>query len=118
MSKRRKQKAPRWPNGRLDLHGLWDRNGDLWLMGEELDRTMATALVSDRAVLVVVSWCAEPLRWLEDREREGVWRNEILPNFHDEPGWRPPPGAPGQLPFHALVFRRGQRNLLLVTDYD
>lgn len=119
MGKRKKQKAPRWPNGRIDAHGLWDRDGDLWTISEEeLDRKAAGSLIGDPTVPVVVSWCAGPLRWLDGGERQEVWRDEILPNFHDEPGWRPPPGAPGQLPFHAEAWQQGTRRLLLITDRD
>ncbi|HET9442327.1 MAG TPA: hypothetical protein VFO65_03320 [Acidimicrobiales bacterium] len=51
-------------------------------------------------------------------ERMAVWRSEIAPNFHDVVGWKPPVGAPGQLQFHAMVWQRGDRRLLLITDFD
>jgi hypothetical protein len=47
-----------------------------------------------------------------------VWPQEIAPNFHDTAGWKPPPGAPGQNPYHAMAWRRGDRRLLLITDFD
>ena len=97
---------------------LWDRDGLEWEDADaEVDRAEAERMLRSADVPVVVSMGTGPLRWLDGDERMSVWRNEIAPNFHDLPGWKPPPGAPGQLPFHATVWRRGDRRLLLITDF-
>lgn len=98
---------------------LWDRDGLEWTdSGAEVDRGEAERLLADPDVPAVLSMCTGPLRWLDGRDRLQVWRTEIAPNFHDVPGWKPPAGAPGQLPFHATVWKRGDELLLLITDFD
>jgi hypothetical protein len=66
-------------------------------------------MVRNPDVPVVISAGACPLRWLDGEDRNTVWRREIAPNFHDSPGWKPPPGAPGQNPYHAPAWRRGKQ---------
>jgi hypothetical protein len=85
---------------------------------DELTRTQAADLVRDQQVQVAISLGAGPLRWLDSSERGAVWRQDIAPNFCDEPGWKPPANAPGQLPFHAELWRSGEQQVLLVTDRD
>lgn len=98
---------------------LWDRGGSEWEpMDGELTRRETEAMVRDPNVPVAISVGARPLRWLDGNDRITVWQREIAPNFHDTPDWNPPPGAPGQNPYHALAWRRGDRRLLLITDFD
>ena len=97
---------------------LWDRDGLEWEPGEEVGRSDAEAMARRADVPVVVSTGSRPLRWLDGADRMSVWRSEIDPNFHDAPGWTPPPGPPGQKPYHAMACRRGDRSLLLITDFD
>ena len=85
---------------------------------EELVRTAAADLVKDAIVEVAVSCGAGRLRWISLDERQDVWRSEIEPNFHDQPGWKPPPSAPGQLPFHAELWSSGEKQVVLITDRD
>ena len=111
------------PNGRLLWGGggsrLWDRAGDEWQpTGDELDRVEAQHAVERPDVQVAMSVGTAPLRWLDGPARLDAWRNEILPNFHDVPGWKPPPGSPGQKPLHATVWKRGETELILITDLD
>jgi hypothetical protein len=84
---------------------------------QELTRKATAGLVRD-PVEVAISRGAGPLRWIPPHERDDVWRMEIEPNFHDQPGWKPPPSAPGQLPFHAEVWSRGEKRVVLITDRD
>ena len=99
---------------------LWDRDGLEWTdSGEELDQAESERLLADLAVPAVMSMGAGPLRWLDGSERLHVWRTDIAPNFHDVSGWKPPPGAPGQKPFHVTMWKRdGGAVLLLITDFD
>ncbi len=99
---------------------LWDREGFEWQDADkEVDHAEAERMLRSADVPVVISMGAGPLRWIDDvAERVAVWRSEIAPNFHDVAGWKPPRGAPGQLQFHATVWQRGDRRLLLVTDFD
>jgi hypothetical protein len=85
---------------------------------EELTRSEAFALVRDPDTQVAISHGSRPLRWLAPDERQTVWLEELAPNFHDEPNWKPPKGAPGQLPFHAELWKSGARRVVLVTDRD
>ncbi len=87
-------------SGRLSWDGrLWDPSGVLYEREvEELTRSEAFDLVRDPDIQVAVSHASRPLRWLAPDERQRVWREELAPNFHDEPKWKPPTGAPGQLP--------------------
>jgi hypothetical protein len=62
---------------------------------EELTKGEALALLAEGDVQVAVSLASRPLRWLSTDERHTVWRQEVAPNFHDAPNWRPPRDAPG-----------------------
>ncbi len=106
--------------GRLSWDGrLWDPAGVLYQRTvDELPRSQALALLRDSKVQVAVSHASGPLRWIEHERRETIWSQELAPNFHDEPNWRPPRDAPGQLPFHAELRTSGERRVLLVTDRD
>lgn len=98
---------------------LWDRAGVEWEdTGEELTRTDAEAMMNQPDVEVAISVGTASLSWLDGAERRRVWRDEVAPNFHDQPGWRPPPSAPGQLPYHATLWRNDDRRLVLITDFD
>ena len=107
-------------SGRLSWDGrLWDPSGVLYEREvEELTRSEAFALVRDRDIQVAVSHASRPLRWLATDQRQAVWFKELAPNFHNEPNWKPPKGASGQLPFHAELWKSGARRVVLVTDRD
>lgn len=98
---------------------LWDRDSVEWEdTGRELNRVEAERVLMAPGVEVAVSeGGGGPVRWLDGPERLRVWREEIAPNFHDQPGWRPPSGAPRAQPFHATVWRHRERWLLLLTDF-
>ncbi|HEX2849554.1 MAG TPA: hypothetical protein VHN98_03340, partial [Acidimicrobiales bacterium] len=66
--------------------------------GRELNRLEAARLLSLPTVEVAVAGEGGTRRWLDGGERRRVWRDEIEPNFHDQPGWRPPPSAPRRRP--------------------
>lgn len=101
-------------NGRL-----WDPSGVLYEREvEELTTREAFALVRDSDIQAAVSHASRPLRWLAPHQRQTVLLEELAPNSHDEPNWKPPKGAPGQLPFHAELWRSGARRVVLVTDRD
>ena len=122
MSSKRRSKG-KSQNGRLLWSAggrrLWDREGMEWeSAGTEVDRVEAERILRSADVPVAVSVGSSTLRWLDGGERMSVWAIEIAPNFHDVAGWRPPVGAPGQLPFHATLWRRGEHRLLLITDHD
>jgi hypothetical protein len=115
-----KKKQTPSEHGRLSWDGrLWDRSGQVFECSEvELTRNEAEALLNASDVQVAISWCNTALRWLGPHERRRVWLNELAPNFHDTPGWKPPADAPGQLPFHAEIWRSGGKSVLLITDRD
>jgi hypothetical protein len=106
--------------GRLSWDGrLWDRAGRVHhRVIEELDRAVVLDLLRADDVEVVVSSGAGLLRWLDRGERMNIWSTELSPQFHDQPDWRPPANAPGQLPYHAELWRNDQARVLLFTDRD
>ncbi len=57
------------------------------------------------------------MRWIDDTERERVWTEEVEPNFHDHAD-AIATATPGQLPFHATLWRRRGKELLLFDDFD
>jgi len=93
-----KSKGKTSGTGRLSWDGrLWDPSGVLYEREvEELTRSEALALVRDPDIQVAVSHASRPLRWLASDQRQTVWLEEVDPNFHDEPNWKPPTGAPGR----------------------
>ena len=98
---------------------LWDRDGLEWEnTGKELERIDAERLLAEPAVPAALSVGGRALRWLDGAERFATWIAEIAPNFHDVEDWKPPRGAPGQLPFRATVWTRDGQRLLLITDFD
>jgi hypothetical protein len=105
---------------RLSWDGrLWDTHGlEYHQVEEELTREMVITLVTDKAVVMAISRGSGSLMWPAEADRQQVWREDIEPNFHDQPGWKPPRSAPGQLPFHAELWVAGARRLLLLTDRD
>ena len=115
-----KKKHTSSEHGRLSWDGrLWDRSGQVFERSEdELTRSEAEVLLNAPDVQVAISWCNTSLRWLSSDERRQVWLQELVPNFHDTPDWKPPPDAPGQLPFHAELWRSGGASVLLITDRD
>lgn len=118
VPKRRNERPP--ARGRLSWDGrLWDRAGNLYEQSDdELSREVVSSLVGDDDVEVAVSVGGGPLRWVEFKQRRSVWTRELEPNFHDQPNWKAPQTAPGQLPFHAELWQRGERRVLLFTDRD
>ncbi len=56
------------------------------------------------------------LRWIPEADRQRVWRDEIEPNFHDRDAH--PASALGNLPFHATLWRRRGKQLLVFDDFD
>lgn len=115
-----KSKGKPSASGRLSWDGrLWDPSGVLYEREvEELTRSEALALVRDPDIQVAVSHASRPLRWLGPDQPQRVWREELAPNFQDEPNWKPPTDAPGQLPFHAELWKSGARRVVLLTDRD
>jgi hypothetical protein len=98
---------------------LWDDTGREWRRVEhDLGRPDVARLLTRPDVRVGIHACRRWLRWVAGGERNAVWVKEIEPNFHDRPDYRPPPGAPGQLPFHATLWRDGDDELLLFDDFD
>ena len=115
-----KSKGKSSGSGRLSWDGrLWDPSGVQYEREvEELTRSEVFDFVRDANIQVAISHGSRPLRWLAPDQRQRVWREELAPNFHDEPNWKPPTGAPGQLPFHAELWKSGARRVVLVTDRD
>ncbi|HEV7760109.1 MAG TPA: hypothetical protein VGO78_14005 [Acidimicrobiales bacterium] len=119
MAKKRRGGQPS-ERGRLSWDGrLWDRAGRSHVrVVDELDRATVVDLLAAIDVEVAVSACSGPLRWVEPQERMAVWKTELAPDFHDQPGWRPPAEAPGQLPFHAELWQSDDHRVVLFTDRD
>jgi hypothetical protein len=118
MPKRSKPRST--GRGRLSWDGrLLNRSGvEFEKSVAELTRKAAEDLVHDPAVEVAISIGGAPLRWVSPRDRNAAWRSDIGPNFHDQPGWKPPPFARGQLPFHAELWSGDGKRVVLVTDRD
>lgn len=124
VTKRRGQPKPS-ATGRLIWsstgYRLLDQQGiELQPADGELTREDVQARLSDPSVRVVVYAGASALRWYSGDDSGRVWKDEIAPNFHDTPGWRPPPSARGQRPFHALrwTYPGRRADVLMFTDYD
>jgi hypothetical protein len=104
--------------GRVGEHRQ-DASGVLYERdAEELTRSEALAVLSDPDIQIAISHASRPLRWLAADQRQRVWREELSPDFHDEPNWKPPTGALGQLPFHAELWKSGACRGVLLTDRD
>lgn len=118
VAKRKRRKAPR--QGRLSWDGrLWDRQEvEYDQVEEELTKDRATAIVVDETVAMAISRWSEPLRWPTLAERQRVWRDEIEPNFHDQPRPKRPGSERGQLPFHPELWTAHGSLVLLITDRD
>jgi hypothetical protein len=98
---------------------LWDRSGDAYTYSRDLDRAEVQRLLRDLRCQVAIHMCGGPLRWIEVADRQSTWSSEISPNLHDVPNWKPPRGAPGQLPFVPELWTNGKSNeLLLFYDHD
>jgi hypothetical protein len=107
-------------NGRmLDGRELFDRTGDVYRYSRDLTRAEIELLIDDPTCQTVIykNWGA--LRWIEVADRRSTWNNELSPNLKDVPNWKPPRGAPGQLPFVAELWTSaGLHQLLLFNDHD
>lgn len=87
---------------------LWDALGREWRRtNDELSREEIGRLLRRDDVQVGVHTSRSVLRWVAPKERQKTWAQEIEPNFHDRPDYRPPDGAPGQasVPWHSVVER-------------
>jgi hypothetical protein len=107
-------------NGRM-LGGreLWDRSGNVYTYSRDLDRTEVQRLIKDLTCQVAIHRGGGPLRCVEAADRESTWAGEISLNLHDVPNWKPPRGAPGQLPFVPELWINGKSDeLLLFYDHD
>ena len=98
---------------------FFDDSGDEWtLVDRELSRARITALLDDQTVRLAVHMGRSSLDWIDPTARRTTWAKRIEPNFHDRLDYKPPPGAPGQLPFHGTLWVRGEAQLLIFDDFD
>jgi hypothetical protein len=99
---------------------MWDREGREFGMVRDVDRPEAQALLADDDVQVAIYDGAGALEWVEPKDRRRAWSDRIAPRLHDNPDWRPPPGAPGTLPFVPELWReiKGTAQTLVFNDRD
>ncbi len=111
-------RSRRSPN-RITDNSLVDDAGYEWhRVTKDLRRDAIARLLADPDVRVGVHAARASLRWIADVEREQVWSEEIEPNFHDHAGDAAENSAPRQLPFHATLWRRRGKQLLMFDDFD
>lgn len=117
---RYRNRFSRGPKNRVTNDRLFDEAGQEWqLVRNDLFREEVVDLLADPGVKVGVHRnYGDPLRWIPAELRWQVWRSEIEPEFFDSPSWRPPHGAPGQLPYCGLLYRSAGRQLLLFDCMD
>lgn len=107
------------PHNRIEDDLLTDDAGNQWRrVRSDLPRAAVSRLLADRTVRVGVHAERRMLRWIPDAERERVWSEEIEPQFHDRSKDGPATLAPGHLPFHGTLWRRGGREMLVFDDFD
>jgi len=103
MAKRRGQ-AP--ANGRMLWDGrMWDRQGRQFELARELDRADAKTFLNEGDIQVAIASGTAALQWIEPADWGRAWSEGILPRLHDNTDWRPPPSAPGTLPFVPELWR-------------
>jgi hypothetical protein len=116
-----KKRAQAPANGRMSWDGrMWDRQVREFEMARELDRAEAQALLTDDQVQLAIYSSTSALEWVEPKDRRRAWNERILPRLHDNPGWRPPAGAPGTLPFVPELWSEvnGSGRTLVFNDHD
>lgn len=113
-------KIPGPPRNRIMDGQLFDDAGEEWMaVRNDMTRAEVLHLLTDSSVALGIHRnYGDPLRWIPANRRTQVWREEIEPEFFDNPNWRPPVDAPGQLPYRALLYRAGDRQLLLFDCLD
>ena len=98
---------------------FFDDHGAEWVLEDrDLSRTRIADLLGTAGVRVAVHTSRSSLRWIDPAARLTIWKAEIEPNFHDRKDYRPPPNAPGQLPFHGTLWKRDGQVLLIFDDFD
>ncbi len=116
----RRNRPSKEPKNRVTKDRLFDDAGQEWArVRNDLSRDEVRHLLAESSVKVGIHRnYGDPLRWVPAELRWQVWRSEIEPEFFDNRNWRPPPGAPGQLPYRALLYRADGRQLLLFDCMD
>ena len=108
----------RSPN-RITDDSLVDDVGYQWhRANKDLGRGAIARLLADPDVRVGVHAGRAMLRWIADAERGRVWAEEIDPNFHDRVSDETATSTPGKMPFHATLWRRRGKQLLVFDDFD
>ena len=110
-------RSRRSPN-RITDDSLVDDAGYEWYrVSKDLRRDAIARLLGDPDVRVGVHAGRARLRWIADVEREQVWSEEIEPNLHDHAD-ATATSTRTQLPFHATLWRRRGKHLLVFDDFD
>jgi hypothetical protein len=103
----------------LGSRELRDRSGDVYTYSREVDRAEVQRLIKVPKCQVAIHMCGRPLHWIEEGNRQSTWNVQVSPNLQDVPNWKPPRGAPGQLPFVPEPWTNGKSDeLLLFYDHD
>jgi hypothetical protein len=113
-TRRKRQQAPRHRN-RFEDRRIFDDEGVEWELARgDLSRKEVLSLLDQPSVPVGIHRnFGDALRWVPAADKQRVWTGEIEPDFFDQPNWRPPRDAPGQLPYHAVLYRRPGLELLM-----
>lgn len=98
---------------------VWDEDGRTHhCVDRDVHRTRVESLYFDPNLAVAISEGARmDLTWVGRRERVQTWVDLIEPRTYD-PKWKPPSGARGSRPFHAIEFSRLDVPLLVFHDFD
>jgi transposase len=82
-----------------------------------LRRADVLRLVKTGELPVATHNCGEGVAWLPPNQASAAWAS-VEADFEDIEGWRPPPGAPGALPYRAGLWRalRGQGQALVLRN--
>jgi hypothetical protein len=68
-----------------------------------LRRADVLRLVKTGELPVATHNCGEGVAWLPPNQASAAWAS-VEADFEDIEGWRPPPGAPGALPYRAELW--------------
>ena len=106
-----------WASGSTGEDRLWDREGRQWQRARTgLPRERAVQLFMDPSTPVAVHDGGGTLQWIEPGDRRARWPALMARTF--DKAWKPPPSAPGTLPFEAQEWRADDDVLLLFEDHD